>query len=901
MRPINLKVQGINSYVTEQEIKFDKLAESKLFGIFGETGSGKTTILDSIVLALYGSSERETISNMINVNVRNAHIYFVFEVEQEDKVTRYEVKREYKLRDSGVKQDAILTEVKTQKVLADMTESVNEKIFDIIGVGKKEFLKCIALPQGEFDRFLTDTPAVRKKTIAKLFNLEHFGAVLQEKIKMRKEISNLKLLNVQDKINMYDGVSQEALFTAHVTLTNKNKRLKELRKELKQADKRHQQLVQDFDVMTKLIDNMAQLDIKNNEVSDINYLKQQIEFTEKYGNFILFFNKQQTFETELEKIKFVLENDKKELKQVSNEILTRVDKLSELQSQQKDLNHKLKLSQEMLDKYNKEKMMLNELELEHSKVTAEVNELFTQVAELSSQVKNLEMTLGDQQQSKDRLQALVNDNNSVLDKIRDTKMVKTVDDFIDYLNYLKNIIHPDSLQEVYQYEIFGQINELVTSIQNYELNRRHDVADLKNEYEKLLRYNKDLLKLQSDLEVKNKELNTAIAKIDATIEKSKNLVVVTQTQITERKNVCQTKIALSKNLDVKILASKVALKQFKDIDENVRLQNLLQDNEVQLANLTQEIHELTDKKNSLVISVEVNSANIENINRELRDVVTTLRTLKIKCEDKNVTDNFYLDSEALQEAKERVQDYERTIAMLKASVNELKTKLVHKDVTKEDVESAQKLVHDLREEENRINVDIGILTQQLDTLKDSIKVLKQLNKEKQEIEKDLEVVVKLQNLIAGGGLLEYVSEEYMSLITDFANKFVYKISKGKYMLKYRGEFYVLDNFNGGVARGVKTLSGGERFIISLSLALGISQSISVNNNHAFNFFFIDEGFGSLSEDYIENVLNSFNELIKLDFTVGFISHVEKMQNFINNRIIVTKPSNEEGTLVKQYF
>ena len=141
----------------------------------------------------------------------------------------------------------------------------------------------------------------------------------------------------------------------------------------------------------------------------------------------------------------------------------------------------------------------------------------------------------------------------------------------------------------------------------------------------------------------------------------------------------------------------------------------------------------------------------------------------------------------------------------------------------------------------------------------------------------------------------------MQLITQFSNKFVYNISKGKYMLKYAGEFYVVDNFNGGITRGVKTLSGGERFIISLSLALGISQSIAINNNKKFNFFFIDEGFGSLSDNYIENVLNSFDALIKLGFTVGFISHVEKMQTYINNRIVVTKNSNEEGSIIKQYY
>jgi exonuclease SbcC len=86
----------------------------------------------------------------------------------------------------------------------------------------------------------------------------------------------------------------------------------------------------------------------------------------------------------------------------------------------------------------------------------------------------------------------------------------------------------------------------------------------------------------------------------------------------------------------------------------------------------------------------------------------------------------------------------------------------------------------------------------------------------------------------------------------------------KYSTKNLGEFVAVDNFNGGATRSIKTLSGGERFIFSLGLALGVSQSIAVNNNKAFNFFFIDEGFGNLSDDYIDDVLNCFDTLIKLD-------------------------------------
>ena len=72
MKPINLKIKGINSYVSEQQVDFGKLAENNIFGIFGETGSGKTTILDSIILALYGVSDRDVLQNIINVVFHNA-------------------------------------------------------------------------------------------------------------------------------------------------------------------------------------------------------------------------------------------------------------------------------------------------------------------------------------------------------------------------------------------------------------------------------------------------------------------------------------------------------------------------------------------------------------------------------------------------------------------------------------------------------------------------------------------------------------------------------------------------------------------------------------------------------------------------------------------------------------
>ena len=221
------------------------------------------------------------------------------------------------------------------------------------------------------------------------------------------------------------------------------------------------------------------------------------------------------------------------------------------------------------------------------------------------------------------------------------------------------------------------------------------------------------------------------------------------------------------------------------------------------------------------------------------------------------------------------------------------------------VEEKRETLQNLTNQLNEAKVKLGIDETNFENNNKLLVRQNEIETELHLVNTDLRLTQKLASYISKNALVDFVSEEYLYLISEYANKFIYSISRGKYMLKYSaknvGEFVAVDNFNGGALRSIKTLSGGERFIFSLGLALGVSQSIAVNNNKSFNFFFIDEGFGNLSDDYIEDVLNCFDSLIKLDFTVGFISHVEKMQEYITNKVIVKKDSNDEGTIIEQYF
>lgn len=901
MKPINLKIKGINSYVAEQEVCFDKLSQTNLFGIFGETGSGKTTILDAIVIALYGSADRETIPNIINVNSKDAHIYFTFESEQKGVKKTFLVKREYKVRQSGVKSDAILLDAETDKVLAEQTDMVNEYILGLIGVAKKEFLKCIALPQGEFDRFLMDTPANRKKTIEKLFGLEEFGANFQDKLKRKRDIVTLTKLNIQEKIDMMGKVDNESVDKVKSNLLNNQNDLKKNEESLKKHKVNYEKLLKDLELSKELSAKETEYALLKNEFNSVKELKKQVEFTEKFGEYSQKISKKDNLEHEISSTTMELKDDKELLLNSSNE-LERIDE---------DLVEK---SQQL--KTNKEKLIEAESGIEKRTLcvtrieTLEKQKVFKdeEIAGLMDDIHNLKSTLADykkivdeNEKTQKNLQGNINDNNDILEKLRDLKNVKTVESFLDYLHFAQNIVNPDSLQEVYQFTIYDEINKLLESLSDYESKTRTEIIELQEDYKTLSRYSKDFEKLQTDLIETNNKLIEQNESLKAQLDSVKLNRAICEKQITEKQFALQDAKEIARNLKQEISQLKDEVKNYLAQKEYDKLRVTVDDLADEITHLNLRRIELNDEKNKSVVSIEVKMTLLENYKKQLKDVETEIKKLGIKDNREHVFDkNLYIDDEKLAETKKYIEDFDNKAEIVEDRIRNLKGLLKGKLVTNEMVAEESELIKGLENKIRTNSINIALAEQATKQYEVTLVKIKELRAEKEKVQAQLDTVNELIVLTANGKLLDYVSEEYMMLITQFSNRFVYNISKGKYMLKYSGEFYVIDNFNGGISRSVKTLSGGERFIISLSLALGISQSIAINNNKKFNFFFIDEGFGSLSENYIENVLGSFDALIKLGFTVGFISHVEKMQGFINNRIVVSKNNNEEGSIIKQY-
>ena len=102
------------------------------------------------------------------------------------------------------------------------------------------------------------------------------------------------------------------------------------------------------------------------------------------------------------------------------------------------------------------------------------------------------------------------------------------------------------------------------------------------------------------------------------------------------------------------------------------------------------------------------------------------------------------------------------------------------------------------------------------------------------------------------------------------------------------DFEIIDYLNEGKSRSVKTLSGGQAFQVSLSLALALAESVQENVSTNKNFFFIDEGFGTQDSEAVNIVFETLLSLQKENRIVGIISHVDELKERIPITLSITK-------------
>ena len=166
MRPVRLELHGFTAFRDETVVDF---AGADLFSLSGPTGAGKSSIIDGMCFALYGSVprlDRRTVAPVISTGKVEARIRFDFTIGQREFTAVRVVRR----TGTGATTKEARLESDGQTLAGD-ADAVTAKSEELLGLGFEQFTKCVVLPQGDFARFLHDKPSTRQELLVKLLDL----------------------------------------------------------------------------------------------------------------------------------------------------------------------------------------------------------------------------------------------------------------------------------------------------------------------------------------------------------------------------------------------------------------------------------------------------------------------------------------------------------------------------------------------------------------------------------------------------------------------------------------------------------------------------------------------------------------------------------------------------------
>lgn len=247
MRPIELTVAGLHSFREKQIIRFDELAGGGVFGIFGPTGSGKSSLLDAMTLALFGNVERaaNNTQGIMNHAEDRLSVSYTFELGKEK---RYRIERSYKRSGDISLQSSLCRLIELSDgeeiVLADKEREVTQNVRDLLGLTNDDFTRAVVLPQGKFAEFLSLKGKERRQMLQRLFHLERYGDRLTEKLKTRTDRAESEHKEITAEQQGLGDASEETLRQARAAFTAAKQKVEENEQKLKETEKRYEQYKQ---------------------------------------------------------------------------------------------------------------------------------------------------------------------------------------------------------------------------------------------------------------------------------------------------------------------------------------------------------------------------------------------------------------------------------------------------------------------------------------------------------------------------------------------------------------------------------------------------------------------------------------------------------------------------------
>lgn len=287
---------------------------------------------------------------------------------------------------------------------------------------------------------------------------------------------------------------------------------------------------------------------------------------------------------------------------------------------------------------------------------------------------------------------------------------------------------------------------------------------------------------------------------------------------------------------------------------------------------------LETRLNAVIDNLEAERERLLFVKVKLNDAITASKFIDI-----NEVISLLSLNISLGEVRKELEYFFQQLFNAETQLNKIREQAAGKYFDEDTLAEEERLYADFKEKVQHEQDDYVKLKAEHDR---QIGYLVEKEKLQQELNKTVERATNLntmKNLFKGSGFVSYISSVYLQQLCDAANKRFYKLTQQQLKLEVtdKNEFQVRDYLNDGKARLAKTLSGGQTFQASLSLALALAESIQQQNKAKQNFFFLDEGFGSLDKDALIVAFDTLKSLRKENRIVGIISHVEELQQEID--------------------
>jgi DNA repair protein SbcC/Rad50 len=905
MIPKLLKIKGLYSYKDQEEciIDFEKLKEARLFGIFGATGSGKSSILEAILFALYGKTVRlgsDAKGEFMNVDSQSLSIDFEFR--NGDMTYRRVVEAKRKEKDNTVKFEKVRTFEWRDKTWLPLSDKTGK---DLIGLDLDEFTKTIIIPQDKFRAFIELGDAGRTELLSDLFGLHKFD--LWDRANTQKKQADSELDKIEAELKGIGDVSaeslaklkeeqhdmQQQLANHEVTLTELDE-IKKLKDGIVETQMKLQADNEKIkNISTQLIDNQnfiennkAQFDILKSQFDTRHNLRSEAQDLRDILKIQAWRERVTGINTRLSNAEKAIADEEDILKKCTTKRLEHETQYNTLAANRPDIS--------LLTAVRAWYGHLDTIEVEYKRLETEQKEIENRIETGKTAAKTLFAHIKKAlpnapflEKTSEAIVFLKNEMEAIKQRGKDLEeayiKLKSSENLTEHLASLKegepcplcgsahhpSVFTPQSVAEelkkaAAQRQKLSDLNQTVNNIK-IELDTLFKGAQ--DAFDNLKRH-QDNLKINRDIFQKHAEMfiwQPAFSPTDISILKQKELEAA---QFNERLDLAYKALKQAENEHNTQTAK---LQNFKDIAQKI-----------------------TTEKQELETSIQVTLSNLSAVKNAEEWLMQPPLSIEQQIQ---IFDNQYITIEnqfsalntQMENAKQlasvalgQKQSLEAQNAALRQQLTNFEKALNEREYNPEKHEQLKTFVNTLR-------LSLGALGSQIANTETRLEKSKKLIEKQKLVQTRKQHLQILTGLFFGKGFTGYIANVFLKTIIEAANSWFARFTKNTLQLEVddKNHLKIKDILNRGLTRNIETLSGGQKFQASLALALALSDSIQNRQQMGERFFFLDEGFGSLDRDSLRIVFDTLHVLREKGRVVGIISHIEEMQQEIGRYLQVS--------------